>query len=245
MSRKAPRRPAAAAVANSMSSSSWASPGTSTATRHVSAIAPLSTAAARAIVAAVAGRSTPLPVAFRQRSRSRRGGSMLLLAYVRVRGPAVTICPLARSRQNGQAVWIQRQIELRARPRGFHLVTEEIVGDVPELSQLAVGIATLFMQHTSASLTLNENASPDVRRDFSTWFDDAVPDGWPAFSHRLEGPDDMPAHIKASLTGASLVLPVSKGRLALGTWQGIYLCEHRDRGGPRRVVFTALGDEST
>ena len=142
-------------------------------------------------------------------------------------------------------MWIQRQIELRARPRGFHLVTEEIVGDVPELSQLAVGIATLFMQHTSASLTLNENASPDVRRDFAAWFHRAVPDGADYFSHTLEGPDDMPAHIKTSLTDSSLVIPIARGALALGTWQGIYLCEHRERGGPRRVVFTALGDEST
>jgi len=139
------------------------------------------------------------------------------------------------------AVWIQRQIELRARPRGFHLVTDEIVGAVPELSRLAVGIATVFMQHTSASLTLNENASPDVRRDFAAWFDRAVPDGADYFSHTLEGPDDMPAHIKASLTGSSLTIPVSNGELMLGTWQGIYLAEHRNHAGPRRVVFTAFG----
>ncbi len=144
-----------------------------------------------------------------------------------------------------RAVWIQRQIELRARPRGFHLVTDEIVGAVPELSQLEVGIATVFMQHTSASLTLNENASPDVRRDFAAWFDRAVPDAADYFSHTLEGPDDMPAHIKASLTGSSLTIPVSNGRLMLGTWQGIYLAEHRNRGGSRRVVFTAFGEEST
>jgi secondary thiamine-phosphate synthase enzyme len=100
------------------------------------------------------------------------------------------------------------------------------------------------MQHTSASLTLNENASPDVRRDFAAWFDRAVPDGADYFAHTLEGPDDMPAHIKASLTGSSLTIPVSGGSLALGTWQGIYLCEHRDDGGARRVVFTAFGDES-
>jgi secondary thiamine-phosphate synthase enzyme len=143
-----------------------------------------------------------------------------------------------------QTVWIQRQIELRARPRGFHLVTDEIVGAVPELSQLAVGIATVFMQHTSASLTLNENASPDVRRDFAAWFDRAVPDGADYFSHTLEGADDMPAHIKASLTGSSLTIPVSNGRLMLGTWQGIYLAEHRNRGGSRRVVFTAFGEEA-
>jgi secondary thiamine-phosphate synthase enzyme len=140
-------------------------------------------------------------------------------------------------------VWIQKQIELRPRPRGFHLVTSEIVDEVPDLGRLSVGIATLFMQHTSASLTLNENASPDVRRDFAAWFDRAVPDGADYFAHTLEGPDDMPAHIKASLTGSSLAIPVSGGALALGTWQGIYLCEHRDNGGARRVVFTAFGEE--
>lgn len=141
------------------------------------------------------------------------------------------------------AVWIQREIELRARPRGFHLVTSEIVDAVPELGSLQRGIATLFMKHTSASLTLNENASPDVRRDFAEWFDRAVPDGAGYFAHTLEGPDDMPAHIKASLTDSSLTIPVARGSLALGTWQGIYLCEHRDNGGPRRVVFTAFGEE--
>ncbi|MET0810976.1 MAG: secondary thiamine-phosphate synthase enzyme YjbQ, partial [Thermoleophilaceae bacterium] len=101
----------------------------------------------------------------------------------------------------------------------------------------------VFMQHTSASLTLNENASPDVRRDFSAWFDRAVPDGAGYLSHTLEGPDDMPAHIKASLTGAALTLPVSNGSLALGTWQGIYLCEHRDHGGARTLIVTAVGEE--
>jgi secondary thiamine-phosphate synthase enzyme len=139
-------------------------------------------------------------------------------------------------------VWIQRRIDLRARPRGFHLVTSEIVDGVPELESISVGIATVFVQHTSASLTLNENASPDVRRDFAAWFDRAVPDGADYFAHSLEGPDDMPAHIKSSLTGSSLVLPVARGRLALGTWQGIYLCEHRNNGGSRSVVVTAFGE---
>ena len=141
-----------------------------------------------------------------------------------------------------RAVWIQREIELPARGRGFHLITSEILDAVPELGSVSRGIATLFMQHTSASLTLNENASPDVRRDFSEWFDRAVPDGAPYFAHTLEGADDMPAHIKASLTGSSLTIPISGGSLALGTWQGIYLCEHRDHGGPRRVIFTAFGE---
>ena len=123
-------------------------------------------------------------------------------------------------------------------------MTDEIVGGVPQLESLSVGLAAVFMQHTSASLTINENASPDVRRDFAAWFDRAVPDGAPYFAHTLEGPDDMPAHIKASLTGFSLVLPVRDGRFALGTWQGIYLCEHRDNGGARQVLVTAFGEGS-
>ena len=139
-------------------------------------------------------------------------------------------------------MWIQNQITLSPRPRGFHLVTDEVVDGVPELTSLHVGIAVVFMQHTSASLTLNENASADVRADFGAWFDRAVPDGADYFEHRLEGADDMPAHIKTTLTGSSLVLPVSGGRLALGTWQGIYLCEHRNHGGPRSVVVTAVGE---
>src|SRR3954470_10149770 len=134
-------------------------------------------------------------------------------------------------------MWLQREINLRPRPRGFHLVTDEIASAVPELRDVEVGLAHLFILHTSASLTLNENASPDVRRDFDAWFDRAVPDGADYFSHTLEGPDDMPAHIKASLLGPSLTIPVSGGHLALGTWQGIYLCEFRDDGGPRRVIF--------
>ena len=156
-----------------------------------------------------------------------------------LRPPYVRSCFPARMR----GVWIQQQIELSPRPRGFHLVTSEIVDAVPDLERLEVGVATLFMQHTSASLTVNENASPDVRRDFSAWFDRAVPDGADYFAHTLEGPDDMPAHVKASLTGSSLTIPVSRGSLALGTWQGIYLCEHRDNGGPRRLVVTAVGEE--
>jgi secondary thiamine-phosphate synthase enzyme len=139
-------------------------------------------------------------------------------------------------------VWSQTRIELRPRPRGFHLVTSEIVDGAPELRSISVGVATIFMQHTSASLTLNENASPEVREDFRAWFDRAVPEGADYFLHTLEGADDMPAHIKTTLTGSSLVIPVSDGRLALGTWQGIYLCEHRNNGGPRRVLVTAVGE---
>ena len=141
-------------------------------------------------------------------------------------------------------MWVQREVTLEQRPRGFHLITREVVEAVPELRELAVGIATVFMRHTSASLTLNENASPDVRRDFAAWFDAAVPERAPYWTHVLEGPDDMPAHLKASLTGSSLTIPVSAGGLALGTWQGIYLCEHRDAGGARSVVVTAFGEPS-
>jgi secondary thiamine-phosphate synthase enzyme len=141
-------------------------------------------------------------------------------------------------------VWIQEQISLRPRPRGFHLITDEVTAGVPELERIAVGMAHVFVRHTSASLTLNENASPDVRRDFAAWFDRAVPDGADYFVHTLEGPDDMPAHIKSSLTGSSLTLPVRDGRFALGTWQGIYLCEHRDNAGKRELIVTAFGERS-
>lgn len=139
-------------------------------------------------------------------------------------------------------MWVQRQITLAPRPRGFHLVTREVAQALPELQELEIGLLHILIQHTSASLALNENASPDVRRDFETWSDQAVPEGAPYWTHTLEGPDDMPAHIKAALFGPSLTLPVSGGRLALGTWQGIYLCEHRDRGGARSVVATAWGE---
>jgi len=140
-------------------------------------------------------------------------------------------------------MWLQREITLRPRPRGFHLVTDEVESAIPELREVQVGLAHLFIRHTSASLTLNENASPDVRRDFAAWFDRAVPENAPWWTHTQEGPDDMPAHIKASLLGPALTLPVADGRLALGTWQGVYLCEHRDHGGPRSVLATAWGEQ--
>ncbi len=138
-------------------------------------------------------------------------------------------------------MWAQHRIELRPRPRGFHLVTDEILGAVTELREVRVGLLHLLLQHTSASLTLNENASPDVRRDFETWVNAAVPEDF-AWTHTLEGPDDMPAHVKASLMGPSLTLPIGEGRPVLGTWQGVYLCEHRDRGGSRAVVATLFGE---
>src|SRR3954453_21846254 len=139
-------------------------------------------------------------------------------------------------------MWVQREITLRERPRGFHLITREVVGAVPELQRSRVGRLHVFIRHTSASLTLNENASPDVRDDFETWFNHVVPEHAANWTHTVEGPDDMPAPIKASLLGPSLTLPVSGGRLATGTWQGIYLCEHRDRGGARSLVVTLNGE---
>jgi secondary thiamine-phosphate synthase enzyme len=137
--------------------------------------------------------------------------------------------------------WIQREIALEPRRRGFHLVTGEVLDALPELAEISIGMLHLLISHTSASLALSENASPDVRRDFEAWFNQAVPEDAPYWSHTVEGPDDMPAHIKAALLGPSLSLPVSDGRPALGTWQGIYLCEHRDQGGSRRLVATAWG----
>jgi secondary thiamine-phosphate synthase enzyme len=139
-------------------------------------------------------------------------------------------------------VWLARDIELSPRPRGFHLVTHEVLASLPELEELPMGLLHLLLLHTSASLTLNENASPDVRRDFEAYFNDAVPERSALWTHTLEGPDDMPAHVKASLLGASLTLPVRRGRLALGTWQGIYLGEHRDHGGARSIATTLWGE---
>jgi len=137
--------------------------------------------------------------------------------------------------------FIQKSSRLRARSRGFHLVTEEILQAVPEIRAIKAGMLQVFIQHTSASLTINENADPTVRLDFETWANKAVPEGDPDYEHDYEGDDDMPAHIKSSLMGASVLIPVTNGRLNLGTWQGIYLCEHRNHGGSRSVVITAWG----
>ena len=139
--------------------------------------------------------------------------------------------------------WVRREVRLEARPRGFHLVTAEVLGALPELERFSVGLLHLLISHTSASLALSENASPEVRRDFEAWFDRAVPEGAEYWTHTLEGDDDMPAHIKAALLGPTLTLPISAGGLDLGTWQGIYLCEHRDSGGPRTIVATINGRE--
>ena len=139
--------------------------------------------------------------------------------------------------------WIQKEFSLRARPRGFHLVTPEVLEHLPDLHDIEIGILHLFIQHTSASLTLNENADPDVRGDMERHFNHAVPENAPYYEHTLEGADDMPAHIKASVLGASLSIPIHRGQLRMGTWQGIYLCEHRNHGGARRIVATAFGSK--
>lgn len=139
--------------------------------------------------------------------------------------------------------WRQQTIRLRSRSRGFHLVTDEIVESFPELRRFQVGLLHIFIQHTSAGLTLNENADPDVRVDFETAVNHICPEEL-NYVHTLEGPDDMPAHVKASLMGSSVTIPISHGRLALGTWQGVYLCEHRDHGGSRSIVVTATGEMS-
>lgn len=136
----------------------------------------------------------------------------------------------------------QREITLPPFSRGFHLITRLIVREVPEIGEMDVGLLHVFIKHTSASLTLNENADPTVRDDFEAFFNRAVPEDEPYFVHTAEGSDDMPAHIKASMMGSSVSIPITGGRLNLGTWQGIYLCEHRDRGGPRRITVTATGD---
>lgn len=139
-------------------------------------------------------------------------------------------------------MWQQTLITLGARPRGFHLVTDELLANLPELRRCRVGLLHLWLQHTSASLTVNENADPSVRRDFERFFNRLVPQGDGGYEHDYEGPDDLPAHFKSSLLGCQLTLPIQEGRLALGTWQGIYLGEHRDHSGARRVVATLNGE---
>jgi len=138
--------------------------------------------------------------------------------------------------------WFQKEIRLSPKSRGFHLVTREITRQLPELGALQVGLAHIFIQHTSASLTLNENADPTVRVDMESHFNELAPENAPYYRHTYEGPDDMPAHIKAALLGSSLTIPISNGRLNLGTWQGIYLCEHRNHARGRRLVVTLHGE---
>ena len=141
-------------------------------------------------------------------------------------------------------MWVQRRVELKAKPRGFHLVTEEISLQLPELARLSVGLAHLYLQHTSASLSLNENADPAVRRDMESYFNRLAPENASYFEHVEEGPDDMPAHLKSVILGSELTVPVGDGQLQLGTWQGIYLGEHRNRAADRAVLVTLYGESA-
>jgi secondary thiamine-phosphate synthase enzyme len=138
--------------------------------------------------------------------------------------------------------WVQKELSLKQRNRGFHLITSEVLEQLPELKNIKTGIAHFLIKHTSASLTLNENFDPDVRGDMDRFFNHTVKENEPYFVHTSEGPDDMPAHIKSSLLGASLDIPITNGKLNLGTWQGIYLCEHRNYGGNRKIVITLMGE---
>lgn len=139
-------------------------------------------------------------------------------------------------------MWLQKSIKLSPKPRGFHLVSREIVSQLPELNSLKIGLAHVFLQHTSASLSINENADADVRGDLERYFSRAVAENETYYRHTLEGADDMPAHIKTVLIGTSLSIPISQGQLALGIWQGIYLCEHRNHAGPRNIIVTLTGE---
>lgn len=141
-------------------------------------------------------------------------------------------------------MWLQKEICLPEKPRGFHLITGELLRELPELRDFRIGMMNLFIRHTSASLTINENADPTVRQDFESYFNCTVPEDQAYYRHRDEGPDDLPAHIKSSLLGSSLNIPVADGRPALGTWQGIYLCEHRNHGGSRRILVTLHGTDA-
>ena len=138
--------------------------------------------------------------------------------------------------------WLQKEIRLPAQSRGFHLITREVLEQLSELARCRVGILHLFIRHTSASLAINEDADPDVRGDLERHFNEMVPENQPYYRHTVEGPDDMPAHIKAVLVGSSVTIPVTSGELNLGTWQGIFLCEHRDRAGGRTLVATLQGE---
>jgi secondary thiamine-phosphate synthase enzyme len=139
-------------------------------------------------------------------------------------------------------MWLQKEIRLKPRNRGFHLVTNEVLEPIPELASVNIGLLNIFIKHTSASLTINENADPTVRQDFERYFNHAVPEDEPYYQHLDEGSDDLPAHLKASILGCSLNIPISKGRLNMGIWQGVYLCEHRNHGGSRTILLTVNGD---
>lgn len=139
-------------------------------------------------------------------------------------------------------MWVQKEIRLKAKQRGFHLITHEIIAQLPELNSFKTGLLNVFIKHTSAALTINENADPTVRLDFESYFNRFVPENQSYYQHMDEGDDDMPAHLKSSLLGCSLNLPITNGRLNLGVWQGIYLCEHRNQGGTRTLVLTLHGE---
>ncbi len=138
-------------------------------------------------------------------------------------------------------MWIQKEIILQPRQRGFHLITDEVINNIPELIDISIGSLSIFIKHTSASLTINEDADPTVRIDFESYFNEAVPENAPYYKHTIEGPDDMPAHLKSSILGSSITIPISDGKLNLGTWQGIYLCEHRNKKPTRKIVITING----
>jgi len=138
-------------------------------------------------------------------------------------------------------MWIQKEISLNPRPRGFHLITNEILQNLQEIGDISIGTMEIFIKHTSASLTINEDADPTVRDDFESHFNQIVPENAPYYRHTIEGPDDMPAHLKSSILGSSVTIPITNGTLNLGTWQGIYLCEHRNHSGSRSVVLTLTG----
>ena len=139
-------------------------------------------------------------------------------------------------------MWQQIQITLPQFPRGFHIITDEIVKAIPEMRDISAGLLHVFIKHTSASLTVNENYAPTVLADFESHFNQTVPENAPYYKHTIEGPDDMPAHLKSAILGSSVSIPITKGKLNLGTWQGIYLCEHRNRGGQRKLLMTIQGE---
>jgi secondary thiamine-phosphate synthase enzyme len=139
-------------------------------------------------------------------------------------------------------MWLQKKILISPKPRGFHLITSDIINNINIISSVKNGLLNLFIKHTSASLTINENADPTVREDFESHFNQIVPEQQGYYTHTIEGPDDMPSHLKSSILGASINIPITNGKLNLGTWQGIYLCEHRNRGGSRQIIATINGD---
>jgi secondary thiamine-phosphate synthase enzyme len=154
--------------------------------------------------------------------------------------PVIYIIPIKGSKSIMKIY--QQAIQLKERKRGFHIITAEVIYAIPQINEIKTGICQVFIQHTSASLSINENADPTVRKDFEMYFNKAVPENDPDYLHDDEGPDDMPAHLKAAMLGCSVMIPISNGRLALGTWQGIYLCEHRNYGGHRNLLITAWGE---